>query len=446
MFDIGFRLVKEIKKLKEDSTAYIVGGAVRDYIIGRDCDDIDIATDVPMDLIENHFKTHDIGSNKDFGILVVEFENEVFEVTRYRSDGNYSDGRRPDGVEVGVDIETDSCRRDFTINAMYMDENENILDFHGGKADIANKIVRCVGDSDIRLTEDYLRMFRAFRFSSVLDFDIDDDILQTIGGYGYNIKQISTERIWKELWKMASGIRFSQNIGIMYELEFLQEIFPEFKNMHNYPHYRHHHPEGSVYHHTIGVIANLDDKSAVVKLAGLFHDIGKLRAYEKEDSGKFHYYRHEVIGLDVFDDISYRLHFPKNIINEIKYVIKNHMKFHKLLEMKDSKCIKMMDSPYWETLYKVALADDMSRLYLFDHKLWYKIDNRISELKLKINKHKWINDYVNGNLIMEVRNIEGGPEVGRLLSIVRTHIIDKDIDLNEYTMEHYIKPYIKGLR
>ena len=445
MFDIGFRLVREIKTLKEDSTAFIVGGAVRDYIIGRECDDIDIATDVPMDLIERRFPTHDIGSNKDFGILVVEFEDNVFEVAQYRSDGEYSDGRRPDGVQVGVDVETDSCRRDFTINAMYMDEDGKILDFHGGKADIANKVIRTVGDSDYRLTEDYLRMFRAFRFSSVLDFDIDDDILQTIGGYGYNIKQVSTERIWKELWKMASGIRFSQNIGIMYDLDFLQEIFPEFKNMHNYPHYKHHHPEGNVMNHIMGVISNLDNQSAVVKLAGLFHDIGKPKAYEKEDGGKFHYFRHEHIGVKVFDDIAKRIHIPKHVANEISYIIKNHMRFHLFLEMRDSKCVTLMDSPYWEDLYIVSHADDRSRLYLYDHKFWNEIDKKIERISRIVERKKTIDSIVNGHLVMEVRGIDGGAEVGRILNLARAHIIDKEIELDEPGID-YIKKYIKGCR
>ena len=443
MFDKGFRLITELKKLKKDSTAYIVGGAVRDYIIGKDCDDIDIATDVPMDIIEDKFSTHDIGSNKDFGIIVVEFEGDVFEVAQYRSDGDYSDGRRPDAVELGVDIFDDSCRRDFTINAMYMDENKSIIDFHHGEDDIKKKLIRCVGDSDIRLTEDYLRMFRAFRFSSVLDFDIDDDIINTISGYGYNIKKVSTERIWKELWKMGSGIRFSENIGTMYELGFLQDIFPEFIDMEKYPHYKHHHPEGNVLNHVMGVLTHLDNQSAVVKLAGMFHDIGKSKAYEVEESGKFHYFKHEHIGVRIFEDIAKRIHIPKAIVNEISYVIKNHMRFHKFLEMKDSKCVLLMDSPYWDTLYAVAHADDRSRLYLYDHKFWGDVDDKIKRIKSILDRKTIIDDIINGNLVMTVCDIEGGADVGRILNLARTHIIDKGIEL-DYDGIEYIKKYIKG--
>ena len=445
MFDIGFRLVREVKKLKENSTAYIVGGAVRDYILGRECDDIDIATDVPMDLIEKHFPTHDIGSNKDFGILVVEFEGEVFEIAQYRSDGNYSDGRRPDCVELGVDLFEDSCRRDFTINAMYMDENKSIIDFHHGEDDIKKKLIRCVGDSDIRLTEDYLRMFRAFRFSSVLDFDIYDDVINTISGYGYNIKSVSTERIWKELWKMASGIRFSENIGTMYELGFLQDIFPEFNDMDKYPHYRHHHPEGNVMKHIVGVIANLDNQLPIIKLAGLFHDIGKPEAYEVEDSGKFHYFKHEHIGVRVFEKIANRIHIPKNIVSEISYVIKNHMRFHLFLKMRDSKCVALMDSPYWETLYIVSQADDRSRLYLYDHKFWSEVDNKAERISKVVEHKKKVDGIINGHFVMEVCGIDGGTEVGRLLNLARAHIIDKQIELDDNGID-YIKKYIKGCR
>ncbi len=289
MFDKGFRLVKEIKALEEGSTAYIVGGAVRDFILGRECDDIDIATSVDIDVIEKHFPTHDIGSNKDFGVIVVEFEGEVFEISNYRADGEYTDGRRPDSVKVGVDTHTDSCRRDFTINAMYMDEDENIIDFHGGQEDIKNGIIRCVGDARDRFNEDYLRMLRAIRFAATLDFEIDSYERTIIKDFRKQISKISTERIWKEFWKMANSDNFYRGIRVMDELGILEGILPEITLTKKYDHYREHHPEGGVFSHIMGVVSQLDNKPAVVKLGGLFHDIGKPVAYEWfPKKGKYH--------------------------------------------------------------------------------------------------------------------------------------------------------------
>ena len=280
MFDKGFRLVKEIKALQEGSTAYIVGGAVRDYILKRECDDIDIATSVDIELIDKHFDTHDIGNNKDFGIVVVKFEDELFEVANYREDGDYSDGRRPDEVKIVNDFYTDSKRRDFTINAMAMDEDGNIIDHHNGQYDLAQGIIRTVGGVYNRFDEDQLRMFRAIRFATVLDFKLDEEIQDYISTFPYRIHNVSSERMWKEFWKMAESDNFHKGLLLMDELNFMKELLPEVSRFKEFDHYKEHHPEGGVWDHVMSVVAHLGNKPAVVKLGGLFHDIGKPDAYE----------------------------------------------------------------------------------------------------------------------------------------------------------------------
>ena len=447
MFDKGFRLVAEIKKLEQGSTAFIVGGAVRDYLLGKECDDIDIATSVDIDIIEKHFPTHDIGNNKDFGILVVEFEGEVFEIANYREDGEYSDGRRPDDVNIVSDFEADSKRRDFTINAMAMDDDGNIIDYHGGQEDLKKGVIRTVGNAHDRFSEDYLRMIRAIRFASVLDFELDGDIEGAIMDLGEHISEISTERFWKEFWKMAQCDRFSEGIFDMRNLGILEYVLPEIDCMSEYPHYRHHHPEGDVWKHVMGVLRHLDNQPAIVKLAGLFHDVGKPVAYKfDEDKGKYNYFRHDFIGLDVFDKIVQRIHIPKDIANEIRYSIKNHMKMHLFNIMKDSKCYNLIDSPYWETLYQVAYADDRSRLYLCERQFWNELDAKVDRLKKRLEFKKEVESIVNGNFVMDILDVKGGKIVGDALNKARAYIVDKNVDVSTDEGLEKIRKYVSTFR
>jgi len=450
MFDKGFRLVKEIKALEKDSTAYIVGGAVRDFVLGRECDDIDIVTSVDIDIIEKHYPTHDIGSNKDFGILVVEFEGEVFEIANYREDGEYSDGRRPDDVKIVADFETDSKRRDFTINAMAMDEDKNIIDYHNGQEDLKNGIIRTVGEAKDRFEEDFLRMFRAIRFATVLNFKLDNDVRVEIAYMNGRIMDVSTERLWKEFWKMANSDNFAFGIHLMDELGILEKLLPEITDFKNYDHYKQHHPEGCVWKHVMGVIAQLDDKPAVVKLGGLFHDIGKPAAYEwfpnKGENGKYHYIKHDIIGLDVFDKVVDRFHIPKDIANEIRYCIKGHMRMHLFLNMRDSKCIKLIDSPYWKSLYDVAHADDRARLYCYDWYFWKDVDEKVERLQVILDNQKSVNSIVDGVFVMDILGVKGGRIVGETLKKARAYIIDKKVDVTTEDGYNRIKKYVSTFK
>lgn len=446
MFDVAFRLIAEIKAMEEDSTAYIVGGAVRDYILGKECDDIDIATSVSIDKLEKVYETVDIGANKDFGILVIKYEGFVFEVANFREDGEYSDGRRPDEVKIVNDFYTDSKRRDFTINAMAMDSERNIIDYHGGQEDLKNKIIRTVGKPEDRFSEDYLRILRAIRFSSVLDFEFDVDVEMSIMSQAENLTKISTERIWKEFWKMAQSDGFSSGVFKMWNLGVLEYILPEIDCMNKYPHYKRHHPEGNVWQHVYSVIQHLDNQPAVVKLGGLFHDIGKPVAYKVEESGKFHYYMHDYIGLEAFDKVVERIHIPKDVANEVRYSIKNHMKMHSFLVMKDAKCYDMIDSPYWDSLYQVAYADDKSRLYYFDREFWNKVDAKVARIKVIVARKKVMSGILNGKLVMDTLEIKGGPKVGEVLQKAVAYVVNNNMDLTLDEDFQKIVKYIKTFK
>lgn len=226
--------------------AYIVGGSVRDIILGDlKPHDIDIATNAPMDVLDKLFKTYDIGKSKDFGIVVIKVGSFSFEIAQFRKDGKYSDGRRPDQVTITGSFEGDAGRRDFTINAMGINSKGEIIDYFDGRKDIKNKILRTVGDPKQRFSEDYLRMMRLARFSSKLGFEIEKGTAKAARKLSTNILDIAPERIKDELMKSAaqSGEKFAQYILQLDKLKLLKYILPEVMNLKWFRENLQHHPE-----------------------------------------------------------------------------------------------------------------------------------------------------------------------------------------------------------
>lgn len=238
--------IKIMKKLKKYGQVYIVGGAVRDIVLGENPDDIDIATNAPIEKIQKEFRTHDIGRSKDFGIVVINQGGFQYEIAQFRKDGTYTDGRRPDEVVINVPFEEDAGRRDFTINAMGIDANGNIIDYFDGQGDIKNKVIKTVGDPEQRFGEDSLRLLRAVRFASRLGFKIDPATSKAMKKLSPKIKKVSWERISKELMKMAaqSGDKFANALIILEQVGLLEHILPEITKMHGFKHTPETHPEG----------------------------------------------------------------------------------------------------------------------------------------------------------------------------------------------------------
>lgn len=244
MLDVG---IEVLKKLERFGDAYIVGGAVRDIILGEDPKDIDIATNTPMEKVEELFKTFDIGKNKDFGINVIKYKGFEFEIAQFREDGSYKDGRRPSSVILNVPFKSDAERRDLTLNAMAIDSKGNIIDHFEGMKAIKDKVIKTVGDPEKRFSEDYLRMMRSIRFSSRLGFEIDEKTIEAIKKGSGNISKIAVERITDELLKMASqtGSKFADAIEKLDETGLLEIILPEVVKMKEFKHSISDHSEGS---------------------------------------------------------------------------------------------------------------------------------------------------------------------------------------------------------
>jgi tRNA nucleotidyltransferase (CCA-adding enzyme) len=300
--------------------AYVVGGCVRDSILGIKPHDWDIATDAyPSDIKALFKKTVDTGIRH--GTITVIENSDSFEVTTFRIDGDYSDNRRPDKVEFTDLLENDLARRDFTINAIAYHPEIGFIDPFGGIKDIEKRMINSVGNPDERFSEDALRMLRAVRFSAQLDFSISDDILKSITKNSSLIKNVSHERILEELTKIlisTNPLKFK----LLYETILLSNIMPEmslcFETEQNHPSHIY-----NVGDHSLYSVANID-AMPLLRWAALFHDIGKPLVKSTDEKGVDHFYGHSEKSTVLALEIMKRLRFDNETAEIVAKLVKNH--------------------------------------------------------------------------------------------------------------------------
>ena len=300
--------------------AYAVGGCVRDSVLGRKPDDWDITTSAEPEETKRLFaRTIDTGIRH--GTVTVMLDREGFEVTTYRIDGDYEDGRHPKEVTFTASLEEDLKRRDFTINAMAYNESQGLVDIYGGLADIKAGVIRCVGDAKERFTEDALRMMRAVRFSAQLGYRIDEDTRTAMTELAPNLQKISAERIQTELVKLVVSPH-PDYLRIAYETGITAQILPEFdlcmKTMQNNPH--HCYDVGEHILHSM--LAVEPDK--VLRLGMLFHDIGKPQTMTVDEEGITHNKKHPVVGAEMTRKILRRLKFDNDTIDKVTKLVLYH--------------------------------------------------------------------------------------------------------------------------
>lgn len=443
--DLIIKGVEVLNILSNHGAALIVGGAVRDLLSGeKEPDDVDIATNVPMEKIEELFSTHDIGKNKDFGIVVINYKGEVFEVAQFRKEGLYSDGRHPDSIEIVSDYKSDAGRRDFTINAMAVDKDGNIIDHFGGLSDLESKTLKTVGDPFGRFQEDYLRMLRAVRFAGRFEMTLDEKTSGAIFRNAHLIFNISQERITAEILKMASqsGEKFANSIRLMDSLGLLYYVLPDVHKYIAMPHNVETHPEGGVFDHVMSALCANKQKDPLINMSILFHDIGKNYTYELK--GERHtYYAHDYVGSKHIDRICDEMKIETNFKKGMKFCALNHMKFHEILLMKAHKVKALIDSEHFELLKSVALADTMSRTGLFRQEHWDACLKRIHDIENDYGKGAGdeLKKVINGKLVMEVRDIQRPcKEIGLVLKKTAEWVLNNNISLNDInTIKEFIK-------
>lgn len=344
--------------------AFFAGGCVRDLLLGLAPRDFDVATSATPDQIVALFpKTFTVGAH--FGVVLVCDEIDdtpiATEVATFRSDGAYSDGRRPDAVRYTTDPREDVLRRDFTINGMLLDPlapgdpASATLDFVHGREDLAARVIRAIGDPSLRFAEDKLRMLRAVRFAARLDFQIDAVTSAAIRRHAAEIALVSAERIRDELTRILTEGGARRGFELLFDLGLLAEVLPEAVRLRGVAQPPEFHPEGDVWTHTMLMLAQFSaGSSANLAWAALLHDIGKPATYqppkpavpgsdEKPDRIRFN--GHVEAGVRIAETILARLCFSGDDSSQILTLVANHMRFGDVLQMKQSTLKRFLRLP-----------------------------------------------------------------------------------------------------
>lgn len=442
--------VEVLRKIEKSGyKAYIVGGSVRDIVLGNlKPHDVDLATNMPMEELAKLYKTYNIGKSKDYGIVVVKQGGFDFEVANFRQDGTYADGRRPESVQITARFKDDVERRDFTINAMGINSKGDIIDFFDGKKDIKDRILKTVGDPYKRFGEDYLRMMRLARFAAKLDFEVDKDTEKAAKKLAHNITGLAPERIRDELMKSASqsGEKFAEYIQILDELKLLRFILPEVLNLKFFKERLDFHPEtkgkgGTVFAHVMAALKKSDTKDPIKNLSILLHDIGKGVTLTHE-KGLPRYLGHAKKSVELVNVIADRLKMSNKEREALIFAVGNHMKFHKILDMKPSKIAKLVSDENWDALVAVGKADEYARGYMFAHAGEFeKIVDKAVKVKEKFGA-KTVNKQVklvDGGEVMALTGLSPGPQVGKIITQVTAWILDNDIEDKEQIRQKIIE-------
>jgi poly(A) polymerase len=419
----GANLIVEILR-KSGYTAYFAGGFVRDVILDiAEKGDIDIATNAKPQTIAALFpNTIDVG--EQFGVMVVIIKGQTFEVATFRSDIGIHDGRHPATV-VFTDAKTDALRRDFTINGMFYDpQTSEIIDYVNGIRDCKAGIIRAIGDPQLRLREDYLRMLRAIRFSARFNFSIEPDTWSAIIENAPHINEISPERIYTEINRMLCGTHPDRAIKLLFDSGILNVVLPEVAALSGVEQPPEFHPEGDVFTHTVKALHLLkNNPSSVLAWSVLLHDIGKPPTLT-HSRDRIRFNNHDRIGAEMAVTVLKRLRASNAVIDGVKACIENHMNFMNVTRMRLSTLKKFLIRPTLNDELELHRVDclashgDVSNCSFLEEQLQ----------KLPVEQIKPVPLLTGKDLL--ALGFKPGPKFGEILSVVydmqlEEHIKDK---------------------
>jgi tRNA nucleotidyltransferase/poly(A) polymerase len=432
-----------VKRLQEAGfAAFWVGGCVRDFLLGREPQDFDIATDAKPAQVEKLFKKT-IPVGKKFGVIIVVEHGHQFQVATFRAEAEYRDGRRPEKV-VFANAEADASRRDFTVNGLFYDPlTEKIHDWVGGEKDLRAKIIRTIGAPEERFGEDHLRMLRAVRFAARLNFEIEPRTFSAIQRLAPKIKVISAERVREELVKLfgppesgapASCRRVPENelqhagkmpalpvvpaargLVLLRESGLMEQVLPELSATIDCEQSPDFHPEGSVFNHIRLMLEKLPaGASESLPWTVLLHDIAKPVTAERDTAtGAIHFYGHEKVGADMAEKILQRLRFPKKQTEEIVACVRNHMQFKDVKQMRKATLRRLLlreTFPLELELHRLDCLGSFGGLEHYDF-----LVEQAEELKHQPTIRPPL---LTGNDLIEL-GMKPGPKLGRLLEEIR---------------------------
>ena len=356
------KAIQIVKRLREAGhEAYLAGGCVRDRLLGRTPKDYDIATDAtPRDTQGIFADTVPIGSK--FGSVVVLVDGDPFEVTTFRFDGPYGDGRHPVHVRYGT-LEEDVRRRDFTINAMMYDPaDDRVIDLVNGREDLRRRLVRAIGDPHERFAEDRLRMVRAVRLACGLGFDVDEPTLQAIRSQAAAVTQVAWERIGAEITRTLTEGGARHGVELLDETGLLEVILPEIAAMKGCEQTPDYHPEGDVYVHTLLLLGHLDDLDGPTETLAygcLLHDVAKPPCRQPAGD-RVTFYGHTELGAEMAVEILRRLKRSRAVAERVAWLVRHHLRYTQAPNMRLSTLKRFLGEDGIDELLELCRIDALS--------------------------------------------------------------------------------------
>ena len=404
----------------------LVGGSLRDLMLGLEVHDWDFATDLLPDRVAALFpRAIQVGIR--FGTVLVVGEDGGYEVTTFRREGPYSDSRHPDSVTFTPSIEEDLSRRDFTINAMAWDLGTGALvDPHDGRRDLEERTVRCVGRAEERFGEDALRMLRCIRIAGQLGFSIDEETYRAIPRCAGMLDAIARERIREELDRILAQPRPSASLERLHETGLLDRFLPELSDCYGVSQNRFH--AFDVFYHSLLAVDQAPADNRVVRLAALLHDLGKVDARREESDGRVTFYNHQAWSARKADSILRRLRYPNEERKRIVHLVQQHM-FHYNTEWTDSavrRFVRVVGPENLDDLFEARRADTLGnglRRSAVSAEL-VELRRRIVEIIAKDTAFSVRDLDVDGDELKRSLDIGEGPAIGRILDALLEDVLE----------------------
>lgn len=430
-------IIQELEKCGHE--AYMVGGCVRDSMLGREPHDYDICTSATPDEILEAFPFEEIiPTGLQHGTVTILINGNPFEVTTFRIDGAYSDNRRPDSVKFTDSLIEDLKRRDFTINAMAYNPKTGLIDPFNGMEDIEYKKIDCVGSAKERFEEDALRILRAIRFASQLDFTIMPSTDWEIHQQYKSLENISVERINSEFCKIVSSEDFCVNL-LLYQ-DVFSLFVPELKDMIGFNQNNPYHVY-DVFDHTIHAIENCESKDLIVRLAVFFHDFGKPHSYQDGEDGYRHFKGHGKVSADITDSIMKRLRFDNETRNDVVELVYYHDATFEVGNKYVKRWLNKIGEKQFRRLLDVRRADIKGQNSNYELERIEKVNNieRLFEEVLAEESCFSLKDLaINGNDVKETMRLKEGKDIGYWLNEVLNRVIDGELENNRNDLIYWM--------
>ncbi|MEJ6471566.1 MULTISPECIES: CCA tRNA nucleotidyltransferase [Fusobacterium] len=428
--------VKILNKLNEYGKGYIVGGAIRDILLGLKPKDVDFTTNLPYETLKKIFSEYTPKeTGKSFGVLRIRINNIDYEIAKFRKD-IYG---KEEKVAFVDEIKNDLVRRDFTINAMAYNQKEGIIDLYNGQKDIENRIINFVGNAEERIIEDPLRVLRAFRFMSKLNFSLSENTIEAIKKQKDLLKNIPEERITMEFSKLLLGDNIKNTLTLMKDTGVLELIIPEFKATYDFNQCNPHH-NLDLFNHIINVVSKVP-ADLELRYSALLHDIAKPIVQTFDEKGIAHYKTHEIVGAGMARNILTRMKLPVKLIDTVVEIIKKHMVLYK--DITDKKFNKLLSEMGYDNLWRLiehSIADNSSK-----NNEVVSTENDLHErLKRAVEKQMQVtvNDLaVNGKDLIELGFT--GKEIGEIKKELLDKYLSEEIQNEKEEMMEYVKEKYK---